>query len=81
MEAIAQALSPELSHPAGQKAEARLGRGGKVLRIEFLARDSASLRAIMSSYLRMLAATINVSTSLLELERKRAPPKRSSSSR
>jgi tRNA threonylcarbamoyladenosine modification (KEOPS) complex Pcc1 subunit len=70
MEAIASALYPELLHPAGQKADARLIRRDKILRIEFEAKDSTSLRAIMSSYLRMLAATINVSTSLLELEKK-----------
>jgi tRNA threonylcarbamoyladenosine modification (KEOPS) complex Pcc1 subunit len=70
MEAVATALSPELSHPAGQKADARLVRRGKTLKIEFEARDSSSLRAIMSSYLRMLAATINVSMSLLALEKK-----------
>ena len=75
LEAIAQALSPELSHPAGQKAEARLTRKGKILRIEFVARDSSSLRAIMSSYLRMLAATISVSKFLLELEHTSTPPK------
>ncbi|HUK50300.1 MAG TPA: KEOPS complex subunit Pcc1 [Terriglobales bacterium] len=70
MESVATALSPELSHPAGQKANARLIRRNKMLRIEFEARDSSSLRAIMSSYLRMLTAIINVSSSLLELEKK-----------
>jgi tRNA threonylcarbamoyladenosine modification (KEOPS) complex Pcc1 subunit len=75
MEAIAQALSPELSHPAGEKAEAQLVKRGRVMRLRFAARDSSSLRAIMNSYLRMLAATLNVSASLLELERK-TPSKR-----
>jgi tRNA threonylcarbamoyladenosine modification (KEOPS) complex Pcc1 subunit len=70
MEAIAQALSPELSHPAGEKSAARLAKQGKALKLSFVARDSSSLRAIMSSYLRMLAATLNVSMYLLELERK-----------
>ena len=44
--------------------------------LKFVARDSSSLRAIMTSYLRMLAAMLNVSKSLLELERKRAYSKR-----
>jgi len=76
MEAIAQALSPEMAHPAGEKAEARLAKRGSVMTLRFAARDSSSLRAIMSSYLRMLAATLNVSASLLELERKRGHSKR-----
>ena len=76
MEAIAQALYPELSHPAGDKAEARLVKQGRVMRLKFVARDTSSLRAIMSSYLRMLAATLNVSASLLELERRPALSKR-----
>ena len=72
MKAIAQALSPELSHPSGEKAEARLIKRGGLLTLKFVARDSSSLRAIMSSYLRMIAAALNVSASLLELERKHA---------
>ena len=70
MEAIAEALSPELAHRAGEKAEASLSTQRKSLKFRFIARDTSSLRAIMSSYLRLLAATLNVSASLSELERK-----------
>lgn len=69
MKAIAQGLSPELRHPASERANARIViRGGK-LSLRFEASDSAALRAIMSSYLRLLAASLNVSDSLIQLER------------
>jgi tRNA threonylcarbamoyladenosine modification (KEOPS) complex Pcc1 subunit len=70
MQAIAQALVPETSHPAGEKAQARIVTRGKMLKLQFKAQDSSSLRAIMSSYLRMLRATVTVSKSILELERR-----------
>lgn len=66
--AIAHALTPELSHPAGEKARARIMIRGKKLSLRFEARNSTTLRAIMSSYLRMLAASLNVSDSLMQLE-------------
>jgi tRNA threonylcarbamoyladenosine modification (KEOPS) complex Pcc1 subunit len=69
MRAVAEALAPELSHPAAEKAGAKIVTRGKALSLTFEARDSTALRAIMSSYLRMLAASLNVSNSLLELER------------
>jgi len=68
MRAVADALTPELSHSAGEKARASIVTRGKALSLRFEARDSTALRAIMSSYLRMLAATLNVSKSLLQLE-------------
>ena len=71
LDAIAAALVPEASHPAGEKAEARITMRGRVLKIKFRARDSASLRAVMSSYLRMLRATTNVCQSMLDQERER----------
>jgi tRNA threonylcarbamoyladenosine modification (KEOPS) complex Pcc1 subunit len=68
MEAIAEALRPEILHPAGEKAQARITRGGKMLKLQFEARDSSALRAIMTSYLRLLGAAVNVSRSLRQLE-------------
>ena len=68
--AIAAALKPEASHPAGEKANAKIILRGRKLKIIFRARDSPSLRAIMSSYLRMLKATITVCGSLLEMDRR-----------
>jgi len=68
MEAIAEALRPEILHPAGEKAQARITKGGKMLRLQFEARDSSALRAIMTSYLRLLGAAVNVSRSLRQLE-------------
>jgi len=66
--AIAAALTPETQHPAGKKAQAKVKvRGGKLI-IEFSAHDSSSLRAIMSSYLRMLKATNDVCSALKALE-------------
>ena len=63
--AIADALRPEAAHPAGEKAHATIETRGNQLTVRLEARDSTTLRAIMNSYLRMLAATINV---LRELE-------------
>jgi len=68
MEAIAEALRPEILHPAGEKAQARVVRKGKTLKLHFEARDSSALRAVMTSYLRLLAAAVNVSRSLRQLE-------------
>jgi len=68
-DAIAKALSPELFHPAGERAMARLVVSGLTMSIHFEARDSIALRAIMSSGLRILAASLNVSDSLIQLER------------
>jgi tRNA threonylcarbamoyladenosine modification (KEOPS) complex Pcc1 subunit len=71
MKAIASALEPELQHPAGEKAKARLLHRGNRLTLEFEARDSTAFRAIMSSYIRMLKAGVNVSGTLIQLERSR----------
>jgi tRNA threonylcarbamoyladenosine modification (KEOPS) complex Pcc1 subunit len=68
MEAIAEALRPEILHPAGEKAHARVTRGGKALKLQFEARDSSALRAIVTSYIRLLGAAVNVSRSLRQLE-------------
>ncbi len=66
--AVAAALAPELQHPAGKKAKASILVRGKKMSLQFYARDSTTLRAIVSSYLRMLAASLNVSNSLFQLE-------------
>ena len=68
MNAIAEALSAEILHHAGEKAQARITKDGKTLKLQFEARDSSALRAIMTSYLRLLAAAVNVSRSLRQLE-------------
>jgi len=68
LSAIAAALAPEASHRAGGKANAKIILRGQQLKIVFKARDSPSLRAIVSSYLRMLKATTTVCGSLLEFE-------------
>jgi tRNA threonylcarbamoyladenosine modification (KEOPS) complex Pcc1 subunit len=70
--AIAAALEPETLHRAGEKAQATIMIRGRVLKIKLRARDSSSLRAIMSSYLRMVKAAANVCGSLLSLERRGA---------
>ena len=67
--AIAKALRPELFHPAGERANARLRVRGLTMSLHFEARDSIALRAILSSGLRILAASLNVSDSLIRLER------------
>lgn len=69
MRAIADALRPEAAHPAGRKARAIIVAKGKKLILRFEAKDSTTLRAIMSSYLRMITASINTCNALLQLER------------
>ena len=71
MDAIAEALRPEILHPAGEKAQASVTKRGKMLKLQFKARDSSALRAIMTSYLRLLAVAVNVSKSLRQLENRR----------
>jgi tRNA threonylcarbamoyladenosine modification (KEOPS) complex Pcc1 subunit len=66
--AIAEGLKPEAAHPAGERACALIAGRGKQLLLKFDAKDSTVLRAILSSYLRMIAASINASNALLELE-------------
>lgn len=75
MTAIAQGLTPELRHSAGERAAVRIVIRGRKLSLRFEANDSAALRAIMSSYIRLLAASLNVSNSLMQLERSRVPNK------
>lgn len=69
LNAIAAALEPETMHPAGERAQASIKVRGHVLMVKFKAQDSSALRAIMSSYLRMLKATTNVCMSLLTKNR------------
>jgi len=68
MEAIAEALRPEMFYPAGEKANARITMRGRTLKLQFEARDSGALRAILTSYLRLLGTAVNVSRSVLGLE-------------
>ena len=68
MEAIAEALRPEILYPAGEKANARITKRGRMLKLQFEARDTAALRAITTSYLRLLGTAFNVSRSVLGLE-------------
>jgi len=70
--AIAAALAPEALHPASEKANAKIALRGRRLRIVLRARDSASLRAIMNSYLRMLKATTSVCGLLMDVEGRHA---------
>ena len=70
--AIADALRPEAAHPTGNKASARIVTKGRQLTIGLEAKDSATLRAIMNSHLRMLAASLNA---LLQLEQLQVPKK------
>jgi tRNA threonylcarbamoyladenosine modification (KEOPS) complex Pcc1 subunit len=69
LKAILDSLRPELHHPAGEKARARISTRGKSLLIYFEANNSTLLRAIFSSYLRLLAASLRVCDSLIKLER------------
>ena len=64
LNATAVALAPEVAHPAGKRAEVTVQVRGNMLKVRIGARDSAALRAVMTSYLRMLKAISNVFASL-----------------
>ena len=68
LKAAAAALTPEATHPAGNRAEVRVQVRGNMLRVRIGARDSSALRAVMTSYLRMLKAISNVFASLADSE-------------
>ncbi len=67
--AVADALKPEILRPAGQKATVRVSVRGRSLIMHLRARDSSTLRAILSSYLRMCRASLSVFERLSQLER------------
>jgi len=68
LRAAAAALAPETTHPAGKRAEVRIQVRGNMLKVNIEAHDSSALRAVMTSYLRMLKAISNVFASLAGLE-------------
>jgi tRNA threonylcarbamoyladenosine modification (KEOPS) complex Pcc1 subunit len=72
LNAMADALAAEFAHPAGMKARATLAVRPRRLELRFEAIDSAALRAIFSSHLRLLAASLNVSNALIHLDASRA---------
>jgi len=67
--ALLDGLRPELKHPAGEKARATISIHGKSLVLQFAANNSVALRAIMSSYLRLLGASFSVCDKLIRFER------------
>ena len=72
LSAIADSLKAELVHSAGAKARAALVVRPRILELQFEAVDSTALRAILSSHLRLLAASLNVSNALIHLDNSRA---------
>jgi tRNA threonylcarbamoyladenosine modification (KEOPS) complex Pcc1 subunit len=69
MRAIADGLRPEALHPAGSKASVKIIAQRSQLVLRFEGKDSTTLRAIVSSYLRMLTASLNTCNAILQLER------------
>jgi tRNA threonylcarbamoyladenosine modification (KEOPS) complex Pcc1 subunit len=69
MRAIADALRPEATYRAGSRARAVIVTRRRDLILRFEGKDSTTLRAIMSSYLRMIKASLNTSNALLQLGR------------
>ena len=72
MRAIADALKPEA---VGRKTRTVMIEKPKELVVIFEAKNSTILRAIMSSYLRMIRASLNASNALLEQERASSEPR------
>ena len=69
MQAVAAGLRPEAAHASGTKARAIVVARGKQLNLRFEGKDTTTLRAIMSSYLRLIRASMNTCTAVLQLER------------
>ena len=72
VKAIIDALKPELLHPAGDKTQAKIITRGRLLELAFKSRETTTLRAILSSYLRLLSASINTCNALIQLEKVKA---------
>jgi tRNA threonylcarbamoyladenosine modification (KEOPS) complex Pcc1 subunit len=72
MRAIADALRPEANHPARARGRVRIIIRGRRLTLHFEAKNSTTLRAMMTSYLRMIAASLKACDALIELERSSA---------
>jgi len=72
MRAIADALKPEA---VGRKTRTVMIEKPKELVVRFEAKNLTILRAIMSSYLRMIRASLNASNALLEQERASSEPR------
>ena len=70
MRAIVAAIRPEIVHPAGTKANAAIVARGNRMILKFEAKDSTTLRAILSSHLRLIRASVNTFSAVLQLERK-----------
>ena len=66
-DSIAKSLEPELSNPAGSKARAHMKIRSNSLELNFQARDTTALRAILNSYLRMIKASTSVTETVLQL--------------
>jgi tRNA threonylcarbamoyladenosine modification (KEOPS) complex Pcc1 subunit len=60
-QAIASAMTPEMTAPRTTRASVRLTRRGKVTTIAFDARDLVALRAMVNSFLRFAATWRRVS--------------------
>jgi tRNA threonylcarbamoyladenosine modification (KEOPS) complex Pcc1 subunit len=57
---IARSLEPELAHPAGAKATVSMKTNARCIELKFYARNNTALRAIMTSYLRMIGVCMRV---------------------
>jgi tRNA threonylcarbamoyladenosine modification (KEOPS) complex Pcc1 subunit len=57
---IARSLEPELGHPAGAKATVSMKAKARCIVLKFHARNNTALRAIMTSYLRMIGVCMRV---------------------
>ena len=68
LEAVANSLQPELRGVRGKRApRAWRTLRGRTLQLNFDADDSAALRAIISSYLRITSACLNSCNAVVQL--------------
>jgi len=58
LQAINRALLPEVRHQPRQRGTVVLQMKGKNLRLRFEGTDTATLRAVVTSYLRLVAASL-----------------------
>jgi len=69
MHAVAEALKPELTGFTRGRARAQIRTQGRSISLHLEAKDTTALRAIVSSYLRLLTASLRTCDALAAIER------------
>jgi tRNA threonylcarbamoyladenosine modification (KEOPS) complex Pcc1 subunit len=69
LDVVLKALSPEAAKPTTLRSRVRIGSAGGVLTLEFEARDTSALRAVVNSYLHWISLSIDTLSKLEQLSK------------